>query len=112
MADNDIVMGGQQPKKVEALRPGEERLRLELKLATAETEKLRTENDSLRELTRDFYAVLEHTADFVYVKDAELKYTNRNETGPKINGNVHAHHRPLLVKNVRKVPGNLEHQIQ
>ena len=38
MADNDIVIGGQQPKKVEALRPGEERLRLELKLATAETE--------------------------------------------------------------------------
>ena len=76
MADNDIVIGGQQPKKVEALRPGEERLRLELKLATAETEKLRTENDSLRELARDFYAVLEHTADFVYVKDVDLKYTS------------------------------------
>ncbi len=89
MADNDIVIGGQQPKKVEALRPGEERLRLELKLATAETEKLRTENDSLRELARDFYAVLEHTADFVYVKDVDLKYTSASNALARAMGHSH-----------------------
>jgi len=82
-------MTSHQPKNVEALRPGEERLRLELKRAEAEKGKLQTENQNLRELARDFYAILENTADFIYVKDSELKYTSASNALARATGHSH-----------------------
>lgn len=70
------------PSNIEALRPSQERLEEEL-------EKARKENANLRELARDFYAILENTADFVYVKDADLKYTSASNALAKITGHSH-----------------------
>eukprot|EP00752_Nemacystus_decipiens_P018868 g16924.t1 len=82
--------------KAEPLRPGEERLRLELRRAQGEiealqgeVETLKAENQNLRELARDFYAILENTADFVYVKDSDLKYTSASNALALATGHSH-----------------------
>ena len=75
--------------KIEPLRPGEERLGLELKRAQSEIETLQAENQNLRELARDFYAILENTVDFVYVKDSDLKYTSASNALARATGHSH-----------------------
>ena len=54
-----------------------------------ELDALRQENKNLRELARDFYAILENTADFVYVKDADLRYTTASNALARVTGHTH-----------------------
>jgi len=52
-------------------------------------ETLQRENQNLRELARDFYAILENTADFVYVKDVDLRYTTASNALARVSGHAH-----------------------
>lgn len=74
----------------------EERLRAELRRTRVALvqykeieESLKRENKNLREMARDFYAILENTDDFVYVKDSNLKYTSASNALAQATGHSH-----------------------